>query len=180
MTRFHVIWIGAVLAALSAAAAPEYWPIDLGTLGGAQSAALGLNDNGQVVGWSLTADGAIEAFVWSNGTLTGLGFLPGGTTSVARAINNHGQITGDAYVSPTNYHGFVYSNGLMTSIGTWGSAKSRPRAINDQGELAGSSPPPTIRPLTMRSGGSATSSCKSNPPWRRTNPATRTESMRRA
>ncbi|HPR67816.1 MAG TPA: MBG domain-containing protein, partial [Kiritimatiellia bacterium] len=141
MTRFHVIWIGAVLAALSAAAAPEYWPIDLGTLGGAQSAALGLNDNGQVVGWSLTADGAIEAFVWSNGTLTGLGFLPGGTTSVARAINNHGQITGDAYVSPTNYHGFVYSNGLMTSIGTWGSAKSRPRAINDQGELAGSSPP---------------------------------------
>ena len=141
MTRFLTIWIGAALAALSAAAAPEYWPIDLGTLGGTQSAALGLNDAGQVVGWARNAGGSIEAFVWSNGTLTGLGFLPGGTTSVARAINNHGQITGDAYVSPTNYHGFVYSNGLMTSIGTWGSAKSRPRAINDRGELAGSSPP---------------------------------------
>jgi probable HAF family extracellular repeat protein len=141
MTRLQAIWIGAALAAQSATAAPEYWPIDLGTLGGDQSAALGLNDAGQVVGWARNAGGSIEAFVWSNGTMTSLGFLPGGTTSVARAINNHGQITGDAYVSPTNYHGFLYSNGVMTSIGTWGSAKSRPRAINDRGELAGSSPP---------------------------------------
>ena len=94
MTRFLTIWIGAALAALSAAAAPEYWPIDLGTLGGTQSAALGLNDDGQVVGWSLNAAGRTQAFVWARGTLTGLPNFPGGSNGIATAINNGGDITG--------------------------------------------------------------------------------------
>lgn len=125
----------------------EYEVVDLGTLGGNSSEALGVNDRSQVIGWAKDSDGRIQAFLWQDNSMSGLGFLPGGTASVAMAINNLGDITGYAYVSPTNFHSFLYSTGTMTSIGTWGSANSRGRAINDQCVIAGSSPPsnkPTI------------------------------------
>src|SRR5215211_5122081 len=48
---------------------------DLGTLGGDSSWAGGLNDAGQVVGYSRVAPGstATDAFLWENGVMTGLG-----------------------------------------------------------------------------------------------------------
>lgn len=137
MTRFLTIWIGAALAALSAAAAPEYWPIDLGTLGGTQSAALGLNDAGQVVGWSLTAGGRTQAFVWAGGTLSGLTNLPGGSNGIATAINRHGDITGYSDVSATNHHAFLYASNHLTDLGTFGGPLSAGYAINDNREITG-------------------------------------------
>lgn len=74
--------------------------IDLGTLGGLESEAQGINDKGQVVGWADTKridsdDCPVgHAFVWENGTMTDLGTLPGGKESEAVAINNRGQIIG--------------------------------------------------------------------------------------
>ena len=128
------------LAISSAAAAPDYWPIDLGHLGGTQTVANGLNDAGQVVGWSKDASGRTQAFAWSNGVMTGLGFLPGGTTSVANAVNNRGHVAGYSYVSGTAYHGFLYASNSMADIGALGTY-SQARAINAMDELTGSSPP---------------------------------------
>ena len=120
-----------------AAAALEYEVIDLGTLGGTSSVAQGVNDRGQVVGWSLDADGRTQAFFWQNGTMTGLGFLPGGTSSVANAINNNGEITGNADVSPTNFHAFLYASNNLVDLGTLGGPNSCGRAINDRGDITG-------------------------------------------
>ena len=128
------------LALSSAAAAPDYWPIDLGHLGGTQTVALGVNDSGQVVGWSQDSANRTQAFVWANGTMTGIGFLPGGTTSVANAINESGHVTGYSYVSGTAYHGFLYASNGMADIGALGTF-SQARAINVLDELTGSSPP---------------------------------------
>ncbi len=95
-------FVAGLLLAVHANAAAEYTVTDLGTLGGNHAEANGLNNRGQVVGWSLDADGRNQAFVWQNGRMTGLGFLPGGTSSVAMAINNGGKITGHAHISAAN------------------------------------------------------------------------------
>jgi probable HAF family extracellular repeat protein len=69
---------------------------DLGTLGGSYSYSYGINDSGQVVGYSTTNTGAYHAFLWTqSGGMLDLGVPAGyGLYSQANAINNSGQIVG--------------------------------------------------------------------------------------
>ena len=101
-------------------ATPIYSVTDLGTLGGAYSGATGINNSGQVVGYSATAGNARRSFLYSNGFMADLGTL-GGTNSYGAHINNQGQVAGHAEVTG-NYptHAFLYSNGGMSDLGTWG------------------------------------------------------------
>jgi probable HAF family extracellular repeat protein len=82
--------------------------IDLGTLGGTDpnytygSSANGVNDLGQIVGWSGTAPdafygGIFHAVLWpKNGSILDLGTLPGDTLSTALKINFFGQAIGSS------------------------------------------------------------------------------------
>lgn len=139
---FVATLVAAVLAPVWMAAAGPLGPyavIDLGTLGGAESGANGVNLRGQVVGWAHDAEGHKQAFVWNKGRMDGLGFLLGGTQSVANAINDSGQITGYSYVSAANYHAFLHENGTMRDIApTNGVGTSEGRAINASGAIVGS------------------------------------------
>jgi probable HAF family extracellular repeat protein len=78
--------------------------IDLGSLGGDQAIADDINDQGQVVGTSRTADGSWHAFVWENGSMTRLGVIGEPNEPLdslaARAwgINNSGQVVGETNV----------------------------------------------------------------------------------
>jgi probable HAF family extracellular repeat protein len=76
---------------INAANADTYAFTDLGTVGGDASYAYGINNAGQVVGWSATAGNAAaqDAVIWNSTAPTILGTL-GGTTSRAtgRSINN--------------------------------------------------------------------------------------------
>ena len=86
---------------------PTLWSggstINLGSLEGLNGAAFGINNAGQVVGWSNTASangGAIGATLWSGSSIINLNtFLPPGNVDPAYAygINNLGQIVVDAY-----------------------------------------------------------------------------------
>ena len=81
---------------------------NLGTLGGADSAAYGINDTGQIVGSSGILGGPItHAFFRStDGTMTDLGVLAGYTSS-AQAINNALQIVGASTSSEGPSHAFL-------------------------------------------------------------------------
>lgn len=96
---------------------------NIGALGGSPtgynaSQANGINDLGQIVGWSYTASGKIHAFLYSNGKMADLGTLPGGSVSQANAINNSGQIVGWSDAADGNIHAFLYSGGSMIDLGT--------------------------------------------------------------
>jgi probable HAF family extracellular repeat protein len=73
--------------------------INLGTLGGHQTFARAVNAGGQVVGFGLTADGAVRAFVWTAARgMVDLGALAGSAHSVAIAISDSGRIVGSSAV----------------------------------------------------------------------------------
>ena len=83
--------------------------VDLGTLGGTNSAAFGINDRGQIVGQSQTGAGADRAFLWTvKEGMVDLGTLGGGS-SVAFGINNRGQIVGESQTGLGEYHAIFWA-----------------------------------------------------------------------
>ena len=113
---------------------------DLGSLAGLGSAAWGLNNQDEVVGYSETSDSNSDpidhAFLYKHGKMIDLGTL-GGTSSEGIAINNHGEITGDANTTSGAVHAFLYDHGHMTDLGTLGGTTTEAFAINDSGEVVG-------------------------------------------
>jgi len=119
-------------------AAFSYTITDLGTLGGSNSSASGVNDYGQVVGTATTVYGVSRAFGYSAGVMYDLGTL-GGDYSSASAINDHGQVVGTATTSSGASHAFLFANGVMTDLGTLGGNSSSASAINNNGRIVGTS-----------------------------------------
>jgi probable HAF family extracellular repeat protein len=133
--------------AVAAAPAPStYRLIDLGTLGGESSYATAINDRGRVVGSSQTAAGDWHGFLWRDGRMTDLGTLrPTG-------INNRDEVIGTSDVAST---GYLWRRGRLVDLGTLGGLSSFPAAINDHGDVVGSSSDETGRdvPFIWRRGG---------------------------
>jgi probable HAF family extracellular repeat protein len=121
---------------------------DLGTLGGPDSAALIVNDQGEVAGWSYTSFVAnpatgtptVDPFLWSpeDGKMTDLGSL-GGTFGAPFFMNNRGQVIGVSNLAgDLIVHPFIWSKSEgMKDLGTLGGTYGHPNWINDEGEVVG-------------------------------------------
>lgn len=114
-------------------------PIDLGTIGGPASHALGINSQGQAVGKSGIRIQETHAFVWRSDTfeMVDLGTL-GGTRSEAVGINDRAEVAGWSTTASGETHAFVWTEaGGLVDLGTLGGSRSEPVDINAQGKVVG-------------------------------------------
>jgi probable HAF family extracellular repeat protein len=129
---------------------------DLGTLDGLSSFALGINNSGHVVGKAdsfvlETGQPAIHAFLYSNGQMQDLGSLGYACLtddsgrkdcyerSIANDINSRRQIAGISTTASGQTHAFLMTKGSMVDLGTLGGRQSWAQAINDSGQVVGTS-----------------------------------------
>src|SRR5260370_6792871 len=93
---------------------------DLGTLpGGNSSQAVGINERGQVVGYSIDARGDQHASLFENGVVTDLHTLPGGDTlSAAYAINNRHPAGSYSFNSSGYPRATLFEKGRWIDLGT--------------------------------------------------------------
>ena len=97
--------------------------VDLGTLGGIYSTAVGVSASGQVAGTSSTpGDAEIHAFLWTaDQGMVDLGTLAG-PASMATDVSASGQVVGYAMSDPNNTgitHAFSWTAaGGMVDLGT--------------------------------------------------------------
>lgn len=105
---------------------------EIGTFGGRNSQANGINRCGHVTGWAEPAAGLAQAFLY-DGTLRKLGSLGG--ESVGNAVNDCDVVVGWSGRSGGGVHGFVY-DGTIRDIGSLGT-DSFALSVNSRGVLAG-------------------------------------------
>jgi probable HAF family extracellular repeat protein len=123
---------------------------DLGTLGGTFSFAVGMNNKGQVVGFSALPGDIVHAFLWRKGLMTDLGTL-GGRDSAASFPAESGEVSGVSDTSTPDPNGedfcsfgthliclpFLWQHGAMTSLPTLGGSNAVANSNNDRVQVVG-------------------------------------------
>jgi probable HAF family extracellular repeat protein len=132
-------WICAICFTTAALAQDRYQITRIPVGQGANSAALGINNKGEVVGYSFTGED-YRAFLYtsSDQSLTDLGSF-GGKINAACAINDTGQVTGYSQDGNGSLLAFIYSRKQpMASLGTLqGASNSEAFGINNSGAVVG-------------------------------------------
>ena len=127
--------------AVSPLSAQQYEIVDLGTLGGARSGAVSINENGIISGWATLPSGEWHAVIWDASGIVDLGVPPGFIASVATAANDSGQVAAYGEGSPeSDRRGYLWESGSWTPIGVLpGFSESIAREIDSAGRIVGSS-----------------------------------------
>ena len=122
-------------------AAPLYTVTPLGNLGGSSGDVRALNNAGQVVGHVLGPGSSGNAFVANGSVLTNL-HPEGAGASFANGINGHGTIAGTVVEAGGVSRAVTFDDGAINELGSLGGrgpVNSTAAAINDAGQVAGTS-----------------------------------------
>lgn len=137
---FMVLLFGVTSWAAAAAGKGSYTVDDLGVLpGDSSSVATGINQRGDVVGWSAGADGATRAFIYTDSGMAVLPGLVGRPRTIARDVNDLGQIVGTANAGGVDLgHAVLWTGGEVLDLGTLGQGDySEGWGINNNGQVVG-------------------------------------------
>jgi len=107
---------------------------DLGDLGGGIAVVADVNNRGEAVGWSCTADRTQHAFRWHAGRMTDLGTLPDGTFSAAEAINDRGTVVGTASTGGGEEHAVRWRAGEPVDLA---GERSAAHDVNNADQIVG-------------------------------------------
>lgn len=124
----------ATLFSYGTASALSYNIVGLGTFG-VESYGYGINDSGQVTGYSRMISGDQHAFLYDGSSMRDLGALDG-SHSMGYGINNSGQVVG-SYYAGFSPRALFYDGSSMQDIGTLGGSYSTGLGINDFGQIVG-------------------------------------------
>jgi len=125
-----------LLMGLTGPAKAQYMFTEIDFPGSTYTVAYGINDAGQIVGYSFLEGGTEDGFLLDvDGTYTTLD-PPGATSSIAYGINDAGQIVGT--YNAHGQHGFLRDvDGSYTTLDPPGSTSSFAYGINDAGQIVG-------------------------------------------
>lgn len=126
---------GLTLATCMLPAQAGGWQLtELGTLGGASSFAFGMNNAGQVVGYSDDATGTPYPAIWRNGVVAKLGTRGG----AALFVNSRGVAAGNvASVDSTRMDATLLVGARAIDLGTFGGSLSLVYGLNNLGQVIG-------------------------------------------
>jgi probable HAF family extracellular repeat protein len=161
--------LGGTVSAHQSASLPRYSVTDLGTLGGTFSLAYGINNRGQISGFStLAGDTTEHSFVIEHGgSLVDLGTLGGPDSQSFSGLNDFALVSGASELATmdpdgenfcgffTGYAcaGFLWKNGVMMPLESAGGNNSQSTQVNNFGLVSGvaetgtraaSCPPPQV------------------------------------
>jgi probable HAF family extracellular repeat protein len=161
-TVLAALSISLPLAAQESASSPiQYSVINLGTLGGSQGAAYGINNTGWVTGDdNLPGDQNEHGFLWRKGVKTDLGTFGGPNSSAPGFQNDKGVVVGSAQTPETDPLGenfflayfcgnnpcdgiehislpFRWQDRAMTPLPTLGGYQGQATAVNNRGQVVG-------------------------------------------
>jgi probable HAF family extracellular repeat protein len=127
-------FLAAAFGGAVALSAPILTIQDLGTLGGSNVAAAGINQSGQVAGYGTDANGVLHAFA-GPGTTADIS-APWANGSSARSLNDLGAVAGNVFVGGSS-QAVVWTNGVAQPIGGLGGPDSYATAINNNQQVTG-------------------------------------------
>lgn len=100
------------------------------------TAAHGINNAGEIVGWYDTSAAVQKGFIYKNGTYTSFSHS-GWFFMQAEGVNKAGIIVGSYMDNANKMHGFAYSGGTYASLDFPGASDTDALGVNDAGQIVG-------------------------------------------